>query len=107
MYREHPFRGRHSNGLERRYFDLRKGGEQLVVRLETRDSVKKDIYANLSIARRLILRTNRLIGFIEEADRGIIKALQSNSCLTWIGSGTGRTESLFCWPVVSSSLQLP
>jgi hypothetical protein len=65
MYRDHPFRGRHSNGLERRYFDLRKGGEQSVVRFGDEGLREKDIYANLAIARRLILRTNRLIGFIE------------------------------------------
>lgn len=31
----------------------------------------------------------------------------TNSRPTWIGSGNGGTESLFCWPAVSSSLQSP
>jgi PAS domain S-box-containing protein len=44
MYRDCHFRGRHSNGLKRRYFDLRKGCDQLIVRLETRNSVRSHIY---------------------------------------------------------------
>jgi hypothetical protein len=90
MYRDRVIRGRHSNSVERRYFDLLEAIRQPIVRFKTGWKERSAAVWQSIDSNPLILRTNRLIGFIDWANRGIIE--RSHQIHASLGLDLGTAE---------------